>query len=120
MHLGVTLSTLVFGGVGGFDDGGIDQRALLHHDTSVTEPQVDGVEELAYQLVLLQQMPEIHDGSAVRDGLVQGEFGKQTHRDNRVVCILHGAVAEVVPLLHAVNAEHSVEWIGTTTIARGK
>ncbi|MNN44734.1 hypothetical protein D3C76_867160 [compost metagenome] len=76
MHLGVTLSTLVFGGAGGFDDGGIDQCALLHHDTRITEPLVDGLEELACQLVLFQQMPEIHDGSAVRDGLVQGELGK--------------------------------------------
>ena len=71
MHLGVTLFTLVLGGVGGFDDGGIDQRALqLHHDACVTEPLVDSIEELACQLVELQQMPEIHDGSAVRDGLV--------------------------------------------------
>ncbi len=85
----------------GFDDGGVDQRALLHHDASVTEPLVDGLEELACQLVLLQQMPEIHDGSAVRDGLVQGELGKQTHRGNLVECVFHGAVAEVVPQLHA-------------------
>lgn len=53
---------------------------LLHHDIRVTEPLLDGVEELACQSVLLQQMPEIHDGSTVRDGLVQGEFGKQMHR----------------------------------------
>lgn len=87
VHLAVTLSTLVFGGVGGFDDSGIGQRALLHHNTRVTELLVNGVEELADQLVLLQQMPEIHDGSAVRDGLVQGEFGKQTHRGHLVECV---------------------------------
>lgn len=51
MHLGVTLSSLVLGEVGGLDDGGIDQRALLHHDASVTKPLVDGFKELAGQLM---------------------------------------------------------------------
>jgi hypothetical protein len=92
--------------------------SLASSDASLTEPRVDGVKELACQLVLLQQMAEVHDGRAVRDGLVQGEFGKQTHRGNLLECVFHGAVAEVIPLLHAVNAEHDVEWIGTTTVTR--
>lgn len=116
MHLAVTLSTLIFGGVGGFDDGGIDQRALLHHNASVTKPLVDGFKELAGQLMLLKQITEVHDGSAVRNGLVKGVFGKQTHRGNLVESIFHGAVAEVVPLLHAVNADHGVEWVLTTPV----
>lgn len=29
---------------------------------------------------------------------------------------LPGAVAEVIPLLHAVNAEHGGEWVGTTPV----
>lgn len=70
MHLGVTLSTLFFNRVGGFDDGGVDQRALLHHDASLVEPQVDGVEDLTGQLVQFQQIPEIHDGGSGGDGLV--------------------------------------------------
>lgn len=51
VHLGVTLLTLVLGGAGGLDDGGIDQRALRHHDAGLREPLVDGIEELARQLV---------------------------------------------------------------------
>lgn len=116
--LAVTLSTLVFGGVVGFDDGYIDQRALLQNDASVTKPLVDGVEELTDQLVLLQQTTESYDGGAVRDGIVQGEFGKQTHRDYLVECVPHGAVAEVASLQHTVNAEHGVEWAGTTPVTR--
>lgn len=50
MYLGVTLSPIVSGRDGGFDEGGIDQCALLHHDTHITEPLVDGLEELAGQL----------------------------------------------------------------------
>jgi hypothetical protein len=66
VYLGVTLSTLVFGGARGLNDGGIDQRALFHHDASFKKPLVDDV-------------------------------------------------AGVVPLLHA---QHGVEWIGATTVAR--
>ena len=43
--------------------------------------------------------------SAIRISyLGQGGHGKQTHRGNLVMYIFHSAVADVIPLLHAVNA----------------
>jgi len=54
MHLGVALLGFVFGRAGSLNDGGIDQRPLLHHDAGLREPMVEGLEELARQLVQLK------------------------------------------------------------------
>jgi len=62
-------------------------------------------------------MAKIHDGGAVRDGLVKGESGKHAHGSDLIKGILHGAVAEGVPLLQAVNAQHGLQRVGATAIA---
>ena len=112
MHLGPRSPRLFLVELGASMMVASEQRALLHYDTRVTKPLVEGVKELAGQLMLLQQMTEVHDGSAVRNGQVQGE----RHQVNLVESIYHGTVAEVVPLLHAVNAEHGVQWVGTMSV----
>jgi hypothetical protein len=45
---------------------------LSHHDACFGQPAIDGLEQLAGQLMLLQQVAEIHDGGAVRQGAIQG------------------------------------------------
>lgn len=102
----------------GFGDGGIDLRALLHHGANIKKPLVDGFKDLAGQLMQLQQMNAVHDGSAVENGLVQGGFGKQTHRGSLVECIFHGAIGGVVSLLHEVNAEHGVPCVPRISFCR--
>lgn len=117
VHLGVALLALVFGRTGGLDDSGINQGPLSHHDAGVREPLIDGLEELASQLVLLQPMAEVHDGGTVRDSLVEGKLGKEAHGGNLVERVLHRSVTEVVPLLDAVDTQHGLQRIGATTIA---
>lgn len=40
-------------------------------------------------------------------------YPSAAHGSYLVEWIFHGAVAEVIPLLHVVNAQHGAEWIGT-------
>ncbi len=72
MHLRIALLLFVLGRAGSLNDGGIDQGALSHHDACFGQPAIDGHEQLAGQLMLLQQVAEIHDGGAVRQGAIQG------------------------------------------------
>ena len=44
------------------------------------------------------------------------KYGKQAHRGNTVECVFHGAVAEFVPLQHAVNTQYDIEWVRTTSV----
>ena len=116
MHLGVTLSACSCG-IGGLDDGGIDQRALLHHDASVTKPLVDGVEELA-PVGAAQRCRKFM--MVVRSGMAWSReylANRRIRRQSLVECVFHGAVAEVVQLLHAVNAQIRYPVVGTTPVA---
>ncbi|OZQ08527.1 hypothetical protein CIG30_28795, partial [Klebsiella pneumoniae] len=42
------------------NDGGIHQSALGHHDACFGQPAIDGLEQLTGQLMLLEQVAEIH------------------------------------------------------------
>lgn len=57
--------------LGAINDGGIDQGALDHHGACFGQLVIDGLEQLAGKLMLLQQVAEIHDGGAVRQGFIQ-------------------------------------------------
>lgn len=116
MHLGITLFSLGSEGSVGFDDRRLDQRIFLYHDARIRKPQVDGAEELARRLVLCQQMMEVYDGVAVRDGLVWGVVGQKNHGGHLIERIFHGAIAQVAPRLHTVNAQHGASIVGVTAI----
>ncbi|MFK0586659.1 hypothetical protein ACISSA_23335, partial [Escherichia coli] len=47
------------------------QSALGHHDACFGQPAIDGLEQLTGQLMLLEQVAEIHDGGAIRQGAIQ-------------------------------------------------
>ncbi len=72
MHLRIALLLFVLGRAGCLNDGGIHQSALGHHDACFGQPAIDGLEQLTGQLMLLEQVAEIHDGGAVRQGAIQG------------------------------------------------
>ncbi len=72
MHLRIALLLFVLGRAGCLNDGGIHQGALSHHDACFGQPAIEGLEQLAGQLLLLQQVAEIHDGGAIRQGAIQG------------------------------------------------
>ncbi|AQZ79547.1 Insertion element IS2A protein [Escherichia coli] len=72
MHLRIALLLFVLGRAGCLNDGGIHQSALGHHDACFGQPAIDGLEQLTGQLMLLEQVAEIHDGGAIRQGAIQG------------------------------------------------
>ncbi len=61
MHLGVTLSFPVLGRAGGMNDDGINDDALAQGQAFVLQMTVDDRKDRKGQLMLFQQMPEVHD-----------------------------------------------------------
>ena len=47
-----------------------------HHDACFGQPAIDGLEQLTGQLMLLEQVAEIHDGGAIRQGAIRGIIGQ--------------------------------------------
>ena len=112
VHLGVTLTGLVFGRAGRSNQGGVYHGARLEQQAVSGQLGVDDLQNLWTQLVLFEQMTESQDADpvwnalgaadasevAVEAGLEQGFFGSQ--------------VRQAKPLLQAVNAQHQckVKW----------
>ncbi len=72
-HLLIEFQDKIFRGRAGcLNDGGIHQSALGHHDACFGQPAIDGLEQLTGQLMLLEQVAEIHDGGPIRQGAIQG------------------------------------------------
>ena len=73
MHFGITLSLLVLGRAGGMNDGGIDDGALAQGHVFVFQITIDDREDRRCQLMLFQQVPEVHDRGVFRDRGAQGQ-----------------------------------------------
>ena len=56
-------------GTGRVDNGGVHDRAALHHLAGDFHNVVDGIEEQLVQTVFLQQMPKLAKHRLVRDTL---------------------------------------------------
>jgi hypothetical protein len=97
---------LFFGRAWCRDDGGIDDRALLHDHAVGFEVRHHGCENLLTQIVLFQQVPKRENRGLVRDPVGdQSIAGKAAHRGNFDQCILHRWIAEVVPLLQQIDPQ---------------
>ena len=112
VHLGVTLTALVFGRARCSNQGGIHHGARLEQQAMGGQLSVDDLQNLWAQFVLFEQMTKSQDADpvwnalgaadackvAVKAGLEQGFFGPQ--------------VRQAKPLLQAVNAQHQckVKW----------
>ncbi|MCH6941203.1 hypothetical protein BED23_21835 [Escherichia coli] len=70
-HLRIALLLFVLGRAGCLNDGGIHQSALGHHDACFGQPAIDGLEQLTGQLMLLVQVESMHDGGAIRQGVIK-------------------------------------------------
>jgi hypothetical protein len=80
-----------------------------------------GLKDLIAQIVLLQQVPKRQNRALIRDPIADhvdsSEMAHRRHLDQRM---LHRWIAEVVPLLKQVDAQHGLQRIGrATTLARG-
>ena len=60
--------------------------------------------KLAGQLMLFQQVAEIHDGGAVRQALSRDNQANRRNGGDFVQSIFHRAIAQVAPMPYAVNA----------------
>lgn len=98
--------SLCKGGTGGGDQGDVDHRALLHRHAPFLEMDVDGLINLLSKVVLLQQVPERQDHGLVSDPVADHVNPREPpHRRLLDQGILHGWIAERVPLLHQVNQQ---------------
>jgi hypothetical protein len=72
MHLGSRCCSLFLVELGASMMVASTKVRLSHHDACFGQPAIDGLEQLAGQLMLLQQVAEICDGGAVRKRAIQG------------------------------------------------
>ena len=115
VHLGISLSLLVLGGAGSCDQGGIDDRSLLHGHAVGLEVSLHCLKDLLPEIVPLQQVAESEDRGFIRDPLADlVDAGKPTHRRHLDQRILHRWIAEVVPLLQEMDAQHGFKGIRRT------
>ena len=95
------------GGTRRGDQGGVDDRALAHRHAFLTEVGSDGLKDLLTQLVLLKQVAEGEDRGLIRDPIAdQLDAGKATHGGYLDQGLLHRRIAQGIPLLQQVNAQH--------------
>ena len=101
VHLWVPFSGFVFGGTGSRDQGGINDRALLHCHPPLLEVGLDRFKNLLAEVVLLKQMPECQDRCLMRDPIAdQIDSGETAYGRNLNQRIFHGWITEAVPLMH--------------------
>lgn len=84
----------------------------------VSQVIVDGFQNARRQLMLLQQVSEIHDCRVFGDWGAERQTSKLPHRSDLVQCFFHGWVAQREPVLQQVNAQHGFQWVWLATTAR--
>jgi len=129
VHLWIPLAHFVLGGAGCSDQGGINDRALSHRHASSDEVILDGLidevfckaVDLLTKLMLLQQVAERENRGLVRDSIAdQLDASKAAHGGNLNQSLLHGWVAERIPLLQQVDPQHRRQWVwGPTAFLAG-
>lgn len=121
VHLRIPLLLFIVGGAGCRDQGDIDDRALLHGHAVGFEVGFDHLKDLFAKIVLLQQVTERQNRGLIRDSVADHVDPRETaHRRHLDQRILHRWIAEVIPLLRQVNAQHVCQRIGRpTTLGAG-
>jgi len=113
MHLRIPIPILVLGGAGSRDQGGIDDRALLHSHASLLEMAFNRLKDLLSEFVLLKQVAEGQDCCLIGDSVAnQVNPREAAHGRYLNQSLFHAWTAEAVPLLHQVNSQHCRQWIG--------
>ena len=79
---------------------------------------IDILEQTLTQVVHVQKMSEVQDRRLVWQRSRQPHAHEPSDRLDLVEHVLHGGVAQIVEQLHAVNAQHHRQIIGTTPSAR--
>ena len=94
MHLRIAFTFLVLGRTGCMDDGGVDDAALVQRQDFFSQVIVDGFHNARRQLVLLQQVPEIHDRCVFGDRSADRQTSELAHRSDLVQRLFHRWIAQ--------------------------
>ena len=106
---------MVLRGAGCCNQGGINDRDLAHRHAPRTEVGIDGLKDLLTKVMHLQQVPEGQDRGLIGDPIAdQLDAGKGAHVGHLDQGLLHGWVAQRIPLLHKMNPQHGGQRIGKT------
>lgn len=100
MHLGVALSLFVFSRTWGVTNGGIDDGALTQRQTFFLQITVDDLKDRSRQLVLFQQVSEVHDRGVFGDRRAQSQTCELAHGRDFAERFFHGRIAQREPVLH--------------------
>ena len=111
MHLGITLSLLALGQAGGMNDGGIDDGALAQGQAFFLQITVDYREDRRGQLMLFQQVPEVHDHGVFKGRGAQGQARELADGRDFVERFFHGRVTQGEPVLQQMNPQHGFKGI---------
>jgi len=106
VHLRVALAVPVLGRARCRNDRRIDDRAGLQALALTRQVRVHALQDLRRELVRLQQPAEVEDRGLVRDVVQPAQAGKAAHHRHLVQRLFHARVAQRVPLLQEVDAQH--------------
>ncbi len=113
VHLRIPLASLVLGGAGRRDQGGVNDRALAHRHAPSSQERPYGVKDLLTKPMLLQQVAEGENRGLIGDPTGdQLDPGKAAHGGHLDQCLFHRRVAEGIPLLQQMDPQHRAQWIG--------
>ena len=93
------------------NEGGIDDGALAQRQASLLQITVDDREGRRGQLMLFQQVPEVHDRVVFRYRGAQRQACKLAHGRDFVERFFHGRVAQEEPVLQQMNAQQGFQRI---------
>ncbi len=107
-HFRIAFLLFVLRRAGRTDDRGIDYRAFVDDQPLLAQIAFHFLEQLCRQSFLFQSMAESQDGAFIRYR-VQVNTDKLTHRLRVIEAVFRSRVAQTVPLLKKVNAQHGFQ-----------
>lgn len=94
---------------GSGNEGGIDDRALLHEVPFSLEQGVHNLQELFLEFMLLQEVTEVEDRRLVGDGVTEQIDPEELLEGAAVVDgLFHRGIGEIIPLLEEVDLQHEL------------
>lgn len=89
----------------------IDDSALTQREAFFLQIDVDDRKDRRYQLMLFQQMPEIHDCGVFGDRRAQRQACELAHGFDFVGRFFHGQIAQREPILQQMDTQHGFQRI---------
>ncbi|AAW75732.1 unknown protein [Xanthomonas oryzae pv. oryzae KACC 10331] len=109
VHVRIALALLVLGRTGRRNDRGIHDRPAPQTLPFTRQVRVDPVEQLARQIMPLQQMPEVENRRFIRHLVQPADLREAAHRHRVVQRFFRRGIAQRIPLLQKVDAQHRLQ-----------